>query len=485
MLVRATTDDPPDTGADTVVVGVFDGKGIPHDVEDGALGALVESGEARSEFRALTHAHVAGRRWILIGLGARDAFDAERARVAAATALGRARELGAHTLCWELPHKVGDSVPGALVEGTLLAAYRYTAFKSEPGEDRAPTELVVSAHHDVSASVELGRVGGEAANRARDLGNAPPNALTPIALAGRARELPGVEVDVMGQAEIEAAGMGAFAAVAKGAGEEPQLITIRHEPAGATGPLLGLVGKAVTFDSGGYWIKPGAHMHEMKFDMCGGAAVLEATAAIAELGLPLRIVSVIGATENMVSSHAVRPGDIVRARAGITIEVNNPDAEGRLVLADCLTHAREQGAERLIDLATLTGGIVAAFGPVHAGLMGNDDTWCDAVRAAGESTGERVWRLPLDPAYDELIKGRYGDLMNSSEGRKAQPITAAALLARFAGDVPWAHLDIAGVADGLGRPYAAKGASGWGVRLLVELAASMSSWTSTSRPTTS
>jgi leucyl aminopeptidase len=181
----------------------------------------------------------------------------------------------------------------------------------------------------------------------------------------------------------------------------------------------------------------------------------------------------------------VRPGDIVRARAGITIEVNNTDAEGRLVLADCLTHARDQGAERLIDLATLTGGIITTFGPVHAGLMGNDDDWCAAVAAAGEATGERVWRLPLDPAYDELIKGRYGDLINSSEGRKAQSITAATLLQRFAGDVPWAHLDIAGVADSLGRPYADKGASGWGVRLLIELAARMSGWTSTSRPTTS
>jgi leucyl aminopeptidase len=470
MLVRATTDDPPDTDADTVVVGVFDGKTVPHDVEGGALGALVDSGEARSEFRALTHAHAAGRRWILIGLGARDAFDAERARIAAAVALGRARELGARTLCWELPHKVPDAVAGALVEGTLLAAYRYTAFKSAPGEDRAPGTLIVSAHHDVARPVELGRAGGEAANRARDLGNAPANALTPAALAARARELAGVRVEVMGRAEIEAAGMGAFAAVARGAGEEPQLITIRHEPAGATGPLLGIVGKAVTFDSGGYSIKPAARMHEMKFDMCGGAAVLEATGAIAELGLPLRVVSVIGATENMVDARAMRPGDIVRAKAGITIEVNNTDAEGRLVLADCLTHARDQGAERLIDLATLTGGIVATFGPVHAGLMGNDDAWCDAVAAAGEATGERVWRLPLDPAYDELIKGRYGDLINSSEGRKAQSITAAALLQRFAGDVPWAHLDIAGVADSLGRPYAEKGASGWGVRLLVELA---------------
>src|SRR5215217_283275 len=470
MLVRATTDSPPETGADTVVVGIFEGKGIPHDVEDGALGALVDSGEARAELRALTNTHAAGRRWILIGLGNRDAFDAEKARIAAAAALGRARELRTRTLCWELPHKVPDSVAGALVEGTLLAAYRYAAFKSEPGEDRAPRELVVSAHHDVSGPVEVGRAGGEAANRARDLGNAPANALTPAALAARARELPGVQVEVMGRAEIEAAGMGAFAAVAQGAAEEPQLITIRHEPPGAAGPLLGIVGKAVTFDTGGYSIKPAARMHEMKFDMCGGAAVLEATGAIAELGLPVRLVSVIGATENMVSSRAVRPGDIVRSKAGITIEVNNTDAEGRLVLADCLTHAREQGAERLLDIATLTGGIVVTFGSVHAGLMGNDDELCGAVSAAGEATGERVWRLPLDPLYDELIKGRYGDVSNTAEPRKAVSIAAASLLARFAGDVPWAHLDIAGVSDGLGRPYAQKGASGWGVRLLIELA---------------
>src|SRR5215216_2013536 len=296
MEIRATTEDPPDTGADTIVVGVFEASeavtsaqreagGIPHDVDDGALGALVESGEARPAFRKLAHAHAAGRRWILIGLGARDEFDAERARIAAATALGRARELGARTLCWELPHKVPDAVAGALVEGTLLAAYRYLNFKSDPGDERGPEELVVSAHHDVAAAVEWARAGAEAANRARDLGNAPANALTPEALTARAREVAGVTIDVMGRAEIEAAGMGAFAAIAQGAGHEPQLITLRHEPAGASGPLLGLVGKAVTFDSGGYSIKPAARMHEMKFDMCGGAAVLEATAAIAQLGL--------------------------------------------------------------------------------------------------------------------------------------------------------------------------------------------------------
>ena len=434
----------------------------------------MESGEAKARFRHLAHTHAAGRRWILVGLGARDQLDPERARVAAAVALGRARELGARTLCWELPHHVSDRHAGALVEGTLLAAYAYTAWKAEgPDAPRARAAASSPRTTTSSAAVEAARAGAEAANAARDLGNAPPNAMSPERLAERARELaaahPALTVEVMGREEIEAAGMGAFAAVARGADAEPRLITLTYEPDDVAGPPLGLVGKAVTFDTGGYSIKAAARMHEMKFDMCGGAAVLEATGAVARLGLPARLVSVVGAAENMISGRAMRPGDIVRSRAGITIEVNNTDAEGRLVLADCLTHAIERGAERLVDLATLTGGIVTTFGPVHAGLMGNDDAWCDAVLAAGEATGERLWRLPLDPMYADMIKGRYADLVNSVEGRKAHSITAAELLHRFAGDVPWAHLDIAGVADDLGRAYAGKGASGWGVRLLLEL----------------
>jgi leucyl aminopeptidase len=211
-------------------------------------------------------------------------------------------------------------------------------------------------------------------------------------------------------------------------------------------------------------------MSEMKFDMSGGAAVLEATAAVARLGLPVRLLTVVGATENLPSGHAVKPGDIVRARNGTTIEIINTDAEGRLVLADCLAWAVEQGAERLVDVATLTGAIVIALGSSHAGLMGNDDEWCDAVAAAGARAGELVWRLPLHAETAELIKGRYGDIMNAVENRKAGSITAAEFLRRFVGDVPWAHLDIAGVANELGRPYAPKDGSGFGVRLLVELA---------------
>jgi leucyl aminopeptidase len=215
----------------------------------------------------------------------------------------------------------------------------------------------------------------------------------------------------------------------------------------------------------------------MKFDMSGGAAVLGAVSAIARLRLPVRVVAVLGATENMPSGRAVKPGDILRAKTGTTIEIVNTDAEGRLVLADCLAHAIEQGAERIVDLATLTGAMIVALGKVYAGLFGTDDAWCEEVEAAGRRTGERVWRMPLDPDYDELIKSRYADIKNAVEIRQAGSITAAQFLARFTGGVPWVHLDIAGLSDDTGRPYAAKGGSGFGVRLLVDLARS-GSWTS-------
>jgi leucyl aminopeptidase len=267
--------------------------------------------------------------------------------------------------------------------------------------------------------------------------------------------------------------MGAFAGVAQGSHEEPQLITLRYEPADASGPVLGLVGKAVTFDSGGISIKPGTKMSEMKMDMSGGAAVLEATGAIARLGLPVRVISVIGATENLPSGHALKPGDIVRAKTGTTVEIINTDAEGRLVLADCLAHAVELGAERLVDFATLTGAIVTTFGDTHAGLFSDDDEWAAAVTAAGAAAGELVWRLPLHAEYAKAIESRYADIVNAVETRKAGSIVAAEFLKRFTADVPWAHVDIAGTAWDTNRAWAPKGGTGFGVRLIVELATSL------------
>jgi leucyl aminopeptidase len=266
--------------------------------------------------------------------------------------------------------------------------------------------------------------------------------------------------------------MGAFSAVAMGSEEEPALITLRYTGPAAEGPVLGFVGKAVTFDSGGISLKPGTKMSEMKFDMSGGAAVLEAVAAIARLRLPMRLIAVVGATENLPSGRAVKPGDIVVAANGRTIEINNTDAEGRLVLADCLCHSVAEGAERILDLATLTGAVIVALGSTYSGLMSTDDELTEHVLRAGEQTGEIVWRLPLHPEYDEQIKGKYGDLDNAPEGRKAGTIIGAAFLSNFTGGVPWGHLDIAGSAWELGRAYVGNGASGYGVRLLVELARS-------------
>ena len=467
MRVTATTDAPPATDADTIAVGVFEDEGVPHD-HGGVLQALVDSGEAKRGLRKLAVTHAEGRRYVVVGLGPRADFDPERARVAAATVAGRAQELGTKTLCWEVPHHVGEAHAGALVEGTVIASYAYREFKSS--EDPELEALILSAHHDVSGPAAFAATVAAAVNAARDLQNHPANVLTPAAMAERAEALEGVSVEVLDRAGIEAAEMGAFAAVARGSDEEPRLITIRYEPPDVTGPLLGFVGKAVTFDSGGISIKPAAKMHEMKFDMSGGAAVIESIGAIAALGLPVRIAGVVGATENLPSGTAVKPGDIVRAKSGVTIEVNNTDAEGRMVLADCLAHAIDLGAERLVDLATLTGAIVVALGHTYAGLFANDEPWAAEVAAAGERTGELVWRLPLHAEYAKAIEGRYADIVNSPAERGAGSATAAEFLKRFVGDVPWAHLDIAGTAYDLNRPYASKGGAGWGVRLLVELA---------------
>jgi leucyl aminopeptidase len=469
ITVTGRAGDPRETEADTRVVPVFEGESL----DDAGLQELVESGEARSGPRKLAVAHEDGRRVVLVGAGKRDDLDHERARVIAAAAAGRARDLGARSLSWAVP--AGEGVAGAVVEGTLLALYRFDQFKSSRDEDSAEIgslEIASADGVDLEA-IESGRVRAVAQNAARDLQNTPANVATPTWLAERASaiaaEHDSLSVEVWDRAQIVEAGMGAFASVAQGTYEEPRLIVMRYE-GGGDGPLLGYVGKAVTFDTGGISIKPAARMHEMKFDMSGGAAVIEAMGAIAALGLPARIIAVVPSTENMPSGRSVKPGDIVTAMNGKTIEVNNTDAEGRLLLADALAYAVDQGAERVINLATLTGAIIVALGSTYAGLFSNDDDWYGQVEAASNATGELGWRLPLHPEYLELTKGKYADLTNAAEERKAMSIYAAEFLRQFVGDVPWVHVDIAGTAWGLGRPYVGKGASGFGVRMLVELA---------------
>jgi leucyl aminopeptidase len=475
VRVFATTDSPLATGADTIAVGVFDGEGIAHDLEGAPLQSLVDSGEAKTTFRHVVQTHAEGRRWLVVGLGTRDAFDAERARIVAATVHGRAKELGAKALLWELPHHVEDAIAGGLVEGTVLASYEFDRYKSSAGDGRVQLEeLIVSAHHDVGDAVATAAVMAEAQNAARDLQNAPPNEMTPTRLAERAVEL-GAELDalnaeVAGRNEIESRGMGAFAAVARGSYEEPALITLRYEGPRTDGAILAFVGKAVTFDSGGISIKPAMKMHEMKFDMSGGAAVIEAIGAIARLDLPIRVVGIVGATENMPSGRSMRPGDIVKACNGKTIEILNTDAEGRLVLCDCLAHAVDLGAARIVDIATLTGGATVALGSVYAALMGTDEQLLAAVEEAGRRTGDKVWRMPSDPDYDEGLRGQYGDIANVNEDRKATTVMGGRFLSNFVGDTPWAHIDIAAIAYNRGKPYAPKGGAGFGVRLLIELA---------------
>jgi leucyl aminopeptidase len=484
MRVSATTRACRESDADTIAVAVFEdqdpGDGLP-----GEIGELLSSGEARRSFKSLALGHADGRRWLLVGFGARGDLSPERARVAAATARARARELSTRSLCWELPPDAGEEVAAALVEGTILGDYCFDRFKTGSAEQGGTNgaeqpkqleSLTVSGAGDLDARVARAALVAEAANAARDLQNRPANDLTPTALAEHARrlgeEIEGLSVEVEGREGIVARGMGAFAAVAQGSQEEPALITMRYDGPAADGPTLGFVGKAVTFDSGGISLKPGAKMAEMKFDMSGGAAVIEAVEAIARLQLPVRLVAVIGATENLPSGHSVKPGDIVTAANGKTIEVNNTDAEGRLVLADCLCHAVASGAEILVDLATLTGAVIVALGSTYAGLMSSDDELASRIAAAGERSGEIVWRLPLHEEYEELLKGKYGDLDNAPEARKAGTIIGGTFLSHFVGEVPWAHLDIAGSAWDLDREYVGKGASGYGVRLLVELASS-------------
>ncbi len=474
ITVSARSGAPEETSADTRVVGLFEGEKLA----DAHLQELVSLGEAKPGLRKVASDHEdapgGGRRRVLIaGLGKREELDAEKARVAAAAVAGRAKELGSVSLSWAAP----DGVAGALVEGTLLKLYSFDRFKSktdDPDEPDGDLESLEIAGSEVDPDeVERSRVVAVAQNAARDLQNLPSNVADPVFLAGRAEEITAahddLELELLDRDAIAARGMGAFAAVAKGTDSEPRLIVLRYR-GGEDGPHLGFVGKAVTFDTGGISLKPGAKMSEMKFDMSGGAAVLEAMDAIAALRLPVTVTAVVPATENMPSGHAVKPGDIVTALNGKTIEINNTDAEGRLILADSLCYAVEQGVERIVNLATLTGAIIVALGSTHAGLFSNDDDWVGEVEDACTGTGELGWRLPLHPEYAELIKGKYADLDNAPEGRKASSITAAEFLKNFVGEVPWVHIDIAGTAWGGTRPYVGSGASGFGVRTLVELA---------------
>jgi leucyl aminopeptidase len=462
--------------ADLLAVGLVEGGELPATIASAAGAADLQTG-----FKKTALLHPDGFPPVLVvGLGESEGLDAERLRVVAAIAAKEASRLQARELAWALPETDDPAAAAeALVAGAILASYRFDRFKSGDGDEAPRLEaLTVVGPAELESTAEVARVAAEAQNRARDLQNTPANVATPTFLAERAEEIAAsseaLSTETLGRAELEAKGMGGILAVSQGGPQEPKLVVLRYR-GGGPGPTLALVGKGVTFDTGGISLKPGAGMQEMKMDMSGAAAVLEAVAAIAELQLPVDLIALVPTTENMPSGTAIKPGDVITQYNGKTVEVNNTDAEGRLILADALAYAVELGAERIVDLATLTGAVTIALGSTYAAVIANDDGLADEVIAAGERSGELVWRLPLHPEYKELMKGRVADLSNLASQRKAGTITAGSFLEEFVGETPWAHIDIAGTAWDTGREYVGKGANGIGVRLLVELARHLSS----------
>jgi leucyl aminopeptidase len=475
MRVSVSLSEIPEVEADLVVIGLYEGDELP-----GELASARGAGDAKGGFKKLTMVHPERpARLLVAGLGKREDIDAERLRIVAALVAKEAAKLGARSLAWELPvEDEGEELFEGIVTGTILGSYRFDRYKSaDPDDPETPSldSLTLLGYVTPDGAAETARICAEAQNRARDLQSLPSNVATPSYLAGRAEEIAAahdaIGVEVLGRAEIAAKEMGGLVAVSKGTAEEPKLIVLRYEGGGA-GETLGLVGKGVTFDTGGISLKTPGGMHEMKMDMSGAAAVLETVSAVAELGLALNLIAVIPSTENMPSGTAVKPGDIITQYNGKTVEVNNTDAEGRLILADALAYAAEQGAARIIDIATLTGAVMIALGSTYAALISNDDALASEVEEAGRETGELVWRLPLHPEYKALTKGTVADLTNAAAKRKAGTIYAGSFLEEFVGDTPWAHIDIAGTAWDVGRPYTGSDASGYGVRLLTALARS-------------
>jgi leucyl aminopeptidase len=474
------------SNAETVAVGVYTGgERLPaSNALGGPLRALCErvvgGGEFEGEEGSTLLIHAAGeaegaRRVLLFGLGARGECDASVLRRAAGTVL---RATPTRSLSLVVPDAGGDARlrVRALAEGAHLGLYENGFYQKRDEEPTRVERLVLAGGGEgeaLSRELERARAVAESANWARALADEPGLSLPPREFARRAAEMAqdvGLVVESLGAEEIRARGMGGLLGVAQGSDEEPALIVIRYEPEGAPADeLWAFVGKGITFDTGGISIKHGLDMYEMKSDMAGGAAALGAIRALALLKSNRRVVAVVPSAENMPSGKAIKPGDIVRTFAGPTIECVDTDAEGRLVLTDGIAYAKHLGATRIVDLATLTGSIVIALGSHRAGLFSNDDAWAAEVLSASERAGEPAWRMPVSDDYKKRIESMIADYKNY--GGRPDATGAALLLSKFAAGTPWVHLDIAGTAwyDGA-TGYAPKGASGAGVRTLVELA---------------
>ncbi|MFQ5650414.1 MAG: leucyl aminopeptidase [bacterium] len=476
--------------ADVLIFGVFENAPEVQSTPEAALQWANKTPALSQDFKGkpgesallYTGGQLESERLLLVGLGESTKYDLSVLRKAIGGAVNQLQKYDLRKASVALESFLSsgmdiESAAQAIVETAHLASYRYEQFKNaekEGSKSIKELHLLVTDHKNeqpAQAGANRGQLIADGVNLARDLQNHPGNWLTPKKLATVARSLAketGLTCEVLGKPEMQKLQMGALLAVAKGSSEPPRFIILQHHAQGSKTDTIVLVGKGITFDSGGISIKPGDKMEEMKFDMSGAAAVLATMKVVAELNLPLHVVGLIPSAENLPSATATRPGDILTASSGTTIEVINTDAEGRLILADALTYARRFKPKAVVDLATLTGACVVALGHHASGLMGNDQALIDQLREAGEKAGERVWPLPLWQEYYDDIKSDYADIKNSA-GRFGGVITAAAFLGTFARDYRWAHLDIAGTAwTTQKKDYFEKGGTGVGVRLLIE-----------------
>ena len=475
-----------------LVVNLFEGVGQPGGATgavDREIGGLIGRAIADGDFGGkknetlllYTHGRIQAPRVLVVGLGKKESFDPEAARQAAGTAAGNLQKLGVEKAATIL-HGAGEAgldveeAAQAVAEASTLACYRFDQYRSRKRKaSRLRSLAIVEFDQSKLAAARRGTRAGRAiaaaASLARDLANHPGNTATPTYLASAARRIArsrSLRCQVIDETGMRRLGMGALLGVTRGSSEPARFIVLEHNAAREGNPLV-FVGKGVTFDSGGISLKPGDRMADMKFDMSGAAAVIGAMQAVSDLDLPHRIVGLVPATENLPGGRAVKPGDVLKTISGKTIEIDNTDAEGRLILADALGYARRLKPAAIVDLATLTGACVVALGSHAAGMLGNDEELKERVLKAGDETGERVWPLPLWPEYRDQIKSAVADMKNTG-GRAGGAITAASLLEEFV-DSPWVHLDIAGTAwTTRAKPYIPKGGVGFGVRLLTRLA---------------
>lgn len=457
---------------------------------DNATGGLISRVLKTGEFAAkpgenayfhLSDKGLKADRLLLIGCGSRDEYKATQLTQMAGTAVRFLRSKNAKTIAIapRADSAEASKIAQTVMVGAIMGLFEPDKYRTRGKEERQLDRITVviesSDKKAVQQGAERGRIIGEAANFTRDLANEPGGHLTPTILAQRAQKVAkqfGLSIDVLDQRQMEKLGMGSLLGVSRGSEEPPKLIVMKYEPSKSKrrkqDGLLALVGKGITFDSGGISLKPGENMELMKYDMTGAATVIGAMQAIAQLGPSIPVLGVAPCSENLPSGKATKPGDVLTAMTGTTIEVINTDAEGRLVLADAIAYARKLGATQIIDMATLTGAVSIALGDVNTAILGTDQELIDKVIEAGKSVGEKFWQLPLDAEYTNQIKSDIADIKNVG-GKKAGTITAAAFLKEFVGETSWAHLDIAGTAWGdTAQPYRSKGPTGVAVRTLIE-----------------